>query len=440
MNGIQKNFPKCAVCSEPAAQVCGGCRSEHYCSKNHQKQAWRAGHRLKCSSFRVEVNDTLGRHLIATRDIKQGEMILKEKPAIVGPKIVSYPVCLTCYKKLKPEKQPDGKVDFYKCKSCGWPMCNFICETGKPHEEECELMAKRKYKSTISYTGADRKESAYCVITPLRCLLLKKSEPLQYEGILNLQGHLEERINTPLYRILKANLVTFIQQVLGLTEFDEETILNVAAILDNNAFDYRNKANVKLRAIYLTAAMQSHDCTPNTKHVFLDNYLFAVIATTPITKGSVIKTSYTEPLHGTLTRRIHLQNVKCFLCTCARCSDPTELGTYLGSIYCSKCYTANSNKDPKEIPKIVSTNPLENNAEWKCITCSHKVQAKQMTWGNEAIVKDLQSLDKTNPKEYEEFIIKYEQALHPTNYHIIQIKYALTHMYGHIPGFTHNGE
>ncbi|XP_077295843.1 SET domain-containing protein SmydA-8-like [Arctopsyche grandis] len=439
MNGVKEDFPRCAVCSEPAAQVCGGCRSQHYCGKVHQKQAWRSGHRFKCSAFRLECNEVLGRHLIATRDIKQGEMIFKEKPAVLGPKIVSHPVCLSCYKRVKAEKQQNGKIDFYKCTSCGWPMCNSECQSSKVHKEECELMNKRKYTCTITYGGEDKKESAYCVIAPLRCLLMEKTDPKQYEAILSMQGHLEQRINTPLYKILKANIVTFIQQVLGFTQFDENTIMNVAAILDNNAFDYRYKNLVKLRGLYLTASMQSHDCVPNTKHVFLDeDYHMAVIATLPITKGSVITTSYTQPLRGTLTRRIHLQNSKCFSCTCSRCADPTELGTYLGSIFCSICRANSRGKDSKDIPKMMSTNPLDSGAEWKCNVCGHQVQAKQMTWGNEAILKDIRILDKTNPKDLEEYIIKYEQALHPSNYHVIDVKLLLTQMYGWLPGFTYS--
>lgn len=32
---------------------------------------------------------------------------------------------------------------------------------------------------------------------------------------MNLEDHLDERIHTPIYNILKANLVTFIRDVLG---------------------------------------------------------------------------------------------------------------------------------------------------------------------------------------------------------------------------------
>ena len=39
--------------------------------------------------------------LVATRDIKQGELILREMPLNRGPKMSSKPVCLGCNRELE---------------------------------------------------------------------------------------------------------------------------------------------------------------------------------------------------------------------------------------------------------------------------------------------------------------------------------------------------
>lgn len=97
---------------------------------------------------------------------------------------------------------------------------------------------------------------------------------------MNLEDHLEERISTPLYSVLKANLVTFIRVVLELDEFDETTILKVAAKLDTNTFEIRPpKTNSRIRAAFLQASMFSHDCLPNTRHVFDENMQIMFVAT-----------------------------------------------------------------------------------------------------------------------------------------------------------------
>lgn len=429
----KREIPLCEVCQQPANQTCGGCKLVYYCSKGHQKLGWREGHKFKCCAFKIQYSDSLGRHMIATRDIKQGEMILKEKPAVMGPKMSCSPQCLSCGMKLEPNKVGD-QYEFYNCSSCNWPMCGPQCEKADVHKAECKIMTDRKYKCTIKYQGPDKNEAAYCVIAPVRILLMKESCPLQFENIINLESHLEDRINSPLYTILKANLVTFVTQVLGLA-FDEETIMKVAAILDTNAFEVRSPDHSKkFRAIYVTASMMDHSCKQNTRHIFLgDEFIVAFIATVPIAKGELITTTYTQSLWGTLDRRKQLKQSKWFDCECDRCKDPTEFGTYLGSIYCSLC------NGPGSITTgsmLVSSDPLDENALWKCEKCEHFIQSRQMVWGNNALKQDLNNLNKSDPNEFENFIQKYSLTLHPNNHLVVQAKLALIQIYGNYKGYN----
>lgn len=96
---------------------------------------------------------------------------------------------------------------------------------------------------------------------------------------MQLEDHLIDRMQTPVYAVLKSNLLTFFKTILSLDEFDETTILKAAAILDINAFELRsNERQSKIRAIYLDASMLSHDCVPNAYHVFDENMEISVIA------------------------------------------------------------------------------------------------------------------------------------------------------------------
>ncbi|XP_023941139.2 SET domain-containing protein SmydA-8 [Bicyclus anynana] len=435
MDYTKREMPVCDVCQRPANQTCGGCKIVYYCSKAHQKHAWKEGHKFQCRPYKIEFSDAIGRHMVATRDIKQGEIILKEKPTVSGPRISCPASCLSCNKKLEPI-EVDGKLDFYKCTSCKWPMCGLDCEMAEPHKEECKLMTDNNYKCDIKYDRADKMEAAYCVIAPMRVLLLKRSNPRQYESVMSLESHLEDRINTPLYKVLKANLVTFIVRVLRLP-FDEETILKVASIFDTNSFDVRSHDGSKrLRAIFVIASMMNHNCRANTRHIYIgnDNNL-VLIATVPIAKGEMITATYTQSLYGTLDRRRHIKVNKCFDCDCERCKDPTELGTYLGSIYCSICNGSLANNKSKTEAKMVSTNPLDESSPWRCEACGYCIQSRQMFWGNNALKQELNTLNKSGPKGFEEFIDKYTVTLHSTNHLVIQAKLALMQIYGNYAGY-----
>jgi hypothetical protein len=111
--------------------------------------------------------------MVAKRDIKEGEVILREKPCIVGPKMTSQATCLGCLKTIF----PSNTGDFYKCSKCTWPMCGKNCETLPDHIGECKIMNEKKFTSSINNTGKPKLEAAYCVIAPLRVILQRKCNP-----------------------------------------------------------------------------------------------------------------------------------------------------------------------------------------------------------------------------------------------------------------------
>merc|ERR1712066_1096939 len=56
----------------------------------------------KCSPFTIKKSPKFGRYMIAVRDIKQMELILSEKPVIVGPYTKTESLhCVACFKKIK---------------------------------------------------------------------------------------------------------------------------------------------------------------------------------------------------------------------------------------------------------------------------------------------------------------------------------------------------
>ena len=78
-----------------------------------------------CYPYRVaESIEMGGRHMVATRDIEAGELILRETPLTVGNLHETPPVCLACW------RIADG---LYHCPQCSLPMCNEICANSSPH-------------------------------------------------------------------------------------------------------------------------------------------------------------------------------------------------------------------------------------------------------------------------------------------------------------------
>lgn len=112
--------------------------------------------------------------MVASRDIKAGEILFRESAVVHGPKMVSQPICLGCHKNL-------NKFNLYRCSSCSWPMCSKACELLQPHIEECQLMASKSYRCPLKSNPLSKQESLrdviYSLIFPLRFLLLKLKKP-----------------------------------------------------------------------------------------------------------------------------------------------------------------------------------------------------------------------------------------------------------------------
>ena len=89
-----------------------------------------------CWPFYIDTLPSVGRIMIASRDIRAGEIILEEMPAIWGPNNKSAAMCLGC---LKPTWKSVEKRDVVEndevvnttlrtCSKCKFPVCGTECK------------------------------------------------------------------------------------------------------------------------------------------------------------------------------------------------------------------------------------------------------------------------------------------------------------------------
>jgi len=203
-----------------------------------------------------------------------------------------------------------------------------------------------------------------------------------------------------------------------LSHYSDLEILEACGKLDTNCFELRVKGpdgeNRNLRAMYRICSILSHDCKPNTKHTFDPDYGVNLFATVPIAKGSIICVSYTQTLWNTMSRRQHLKVSKCFMCRCLRCADPTEFGTLLSALNCSKCGGT-----------MLSSNPLDADAPFRCQKCGHTLDAKQIQDGHDRLTNELKNTDRSDITSLEDYLKKYATVLPDTHQLSREIQYGM---------------
>jgi len=411
------------------ARACGGCWQVWYCSTAHQKTGWEK-HRRDCKPWKISKHPEIGRYMVATRDMAPGELILSDAPILIGPKQITEPICLACYRPV------DGS---YRCKQCGFPMCDKDCAGADTHEPECEAVRDSGTPVKVSLFGENN--SLYECITPIRLLALRDSDPSLWRKLIALESHSERRSRTENAAITQRTVVDIIKERLCMDKYNDEIMAKVLGIIDTNAFEIR-LPDSSIQGVFSQGAMLEHSCIPNTHRTFDADLNLVVRASVPIKRGFHLTSCYTDSLTTTMIRQDHLLTSKFFTCRCPRCTDPTELGTNCSAFICSSC--PNEAAMPKKkgkpgvkpkapvIHTVLPEDPCSASSNWVCKTCKKPLDPDYPTRMLSLVSEEADELESNNPtvKTCEEFLQKWAATFHPNHAIFINIKYALLHLYG----------
>ncbi|XP_037932596.1 SET domain-containing protein SmydA-8-like [Teleopsis dalmanni] len=351
--------------------------------------------------YKLEHSNIVGRYLVASRELKAGELLLIEEPLAIGPCVSSDAVCLGCYKPVK----LNGVQ--YRCTSCCWPLCSVKCKglyaaTGHTIEE-CDLLKAQKNTTTLSATtSATIVKNLYELILIVRILLMKQHSPEKYAKIMLMESHSELRKqNADLWQHYQQNVVTKLLDEWHMASYTADEIHTVCGILDVNCFEI-GQNSAKARTLYPNAFLLAHDCSPNTSHTD-DPNTFAIVLRTSrhVQKDEALTLSYAYTLQGTLKRRDFMHAGKLFWCFCQRCSDPMELGTDCSAIICAKCKKGS----------LRSSDPLNQDADWICDNCDNTLISKDLVNLLDKINDDLESIDVHDVSGLENFLKRYAATL-----------------------------
>lgn len=377
-------------------------------------------------AYVIKVSDVMGRYLVASRDLRPGEIIMTVDPLVVGPPQGCQPLCLGCYKKLHLEENA------YRCEGCGWPQCGLGCQ-GRGTEyghSDAECRVYQSVRPKLLTADASALTPLYLAVVPLRCLLLQ-SDPDRWRTLLTMEAHNDIRRKLPaIWRNNQENVVDRIRKEWGMTQYEEDIIHTICGILEVNAFEV-GQDGLSIRALYPRAFYMAHDCVPNTGHTDDQHFQLRVRATTRIHKGASIYLSYAYTLQGTLKRRDHIKESKFFDCACSRCCDATELGTYAGALKCPQCTTG----------VVLSTRPLDRDASWRCdndACTGYTIPASSVRRLMDKIGDEVEALNESSIPALEAFLRRYQNVLHANNYHFLGVQHSLCQLYGKAPGFLIN--
>lgn len=133
------------------------------------------------------------RYLVSSRDVRRGEVLLREGPVLVGPRVDSPPMCLECYAPLY--------TPVPRCHRCGvTPLC--------PHCPHNTLHCRY-------FSSLQQAQKELCVqannqyVLPLKVLLNIRAADGdgRFRRILEMESHLESRRGSDVWFIHQKNVV-----------------------------------------------------------------------------------------------------------------------------------------------------------------------------------------------------------------------------------------
>lgn len=288
-----------------------------------------------------------------------------------------------------------------RCLGCGWLLCDSDCTGLKSKHghsaEECSFLRNHRVADLIANRDATERKFMYEAILPLRCLLLKTTDPQRWDTLNQMEAHTEIRKNIKtLWSRNQTMIVDRIRNEWQMKEFSEEEIHQVLGYIEVNCFEV-GQNGAKARALYPNAFLLAHDCRSNTSHSDEPKtHKMNIMATVTIKQGDPITLSYAYLLQGTLKRREHLQEGKFFWCSCDRCRDPTEYGTNTSALRCPKCQSGD----------ILPIEPLKQEASWQCGSCKYTVTGRSISLLVDRVQEELDSIDPHDIDGLEGFLEK----------------------------------
>jgi len=340
-----EDVASCWICERPGMETSDFYCDMRYCSKQHRDSHHPEDHDEPWP-FVIKYREGTGRLMVAARDIDQGELIFTEEHLVGGPNHTLWgDFCLDCLKKVE---------DGYTCTSCWWPVCNAECEKGPSHSIECSLLTEKRDSLDLASMREDG--ALYWPISTLRVLLLGQSNPLHMATVRRMLSHVEEHRAKTTYSLYNKHLVDTIRDRLGLGEhFTQEEVEHVSGMIDVNSIRLGDNGH----GVYLKTSIMSHSCLSNTKTILNEDKTVDVRAVVQIPQGTEITKAYCSSLETTQLRQEKLKEGWYFSCRCLRCSDPLEGLSFMSSVVCLKCKEG----------LLLSTDPLDLEADWMCGTC-----------------------------------------------------------------------
>ena len=210
-------------------------------------------------------------------------------------------------------------------------------------------------------------------------------------------------------------------------DYSDQDILTMIGIMATNGLDISlGKGYGELMGFYPVFSNLNHSCLANAKPVKKRDRTVEVVAKREIRAGEEICIQYLLETQPTRLRRELIARKWLFLCSCPRCSDRTEAGTFLDGL---QCQTRNCGG------RVLPVSPLDTETEYSCEQCETEISRSELdTILQQAESEACRRVGQDGAIQHMESVLeRFGDVLLETNYVMTNIKMKLGCLYGNLP-------
>ncbi|KAH8384630.1 hypothetical protein KR093_003529, partial [Drosophila rubida] len=343
------------------------------------------------------------RHLVVSERIEPGETLLDEQPLLVAPHWECGQLkCAQCMQE-----------SYIICRRCQvYPLCMDCSE----HDAfECDFFAN----GAGSRIAKDLLVKNYGICALLKLLLLLEDparrahcqplvdRPIELSHYRDKHGMWQEHEEQVVQPLLASGLI----EALAEQQLTSDILHAHCLRIDSHAFEVTARDGDTLKGVYVCGASLPHHCVPNTVVALDEQFNMKLYAAVPLESGTIVHTSYTNPLMGTSQRQHQLRLTRHMDCACSRCADPSELGTHMSSMKCKDC------ADGYAVCELAAS------GDWRCTntSCGAVMPASDV---HELLSEVGTALvdAKGELEAYEALLTQHKPLFHPNHFLLLDIK------------------
>eukprot|EP00026_Physarum_polycephalum_P003824 Phypoly_transcript_03840.p1 GENE.Phypoly_transcript_03840~~Phypoly_transcript_03840.p1 ORF type:complete len:767 (+),score=95.81 Phypoly_transcript_03840:20-2320(+) len=268
-----------------------------------------------------QTSTSRGRELVSSTDLRAGDCVLSEIAFAVALRSIEHNTsfCFYCCSLLSELKSV--------CSHCLYTFCSDACKNSNAHKLECPYLKSIEEYSNIASIIFSKS------VLVLRTAINSLQDKDNFEKIQQLTTHKQVRDTSP----IAALAYQFSDYLPSGVVLNVDEIVDLFCIIDINSFGLSLDPTAQPHAtgIFPVASFFSHSCTPNIYYTTITPNTLQFYALQDIKKNEPLFISYIDIMYPTWQRQQTLVRTKHFLCTCERCTDPSEQKRYISALRCT---------------------------------------------------------------------------------------------------------